>query len=559
MPMMDYEISILENCRTVIEDLYYDGELKVKSEFLKAFLDTIPFPVYYKDINGKYLGCNKAFEHFIGKNREDLISKEVMAAWPKQVAVKYEKKYGEIFETPGIQIYQSQIKLPDGSNREVIFYKTKFSDTFGKTAGIVGAIQDITWLIQAINLFNDGKKDLRSFAPFYTESVILIDSSGIILDANEVAAHRLKTTLEMFKGKNIYDFFPPELLEKHRKILSEVIANGRPEYFEDRHDGRAFFTAIYPLFNKDGITDRLVIFGMDIAAANTEQNELINYEELYRSVIEASFDGYLYINLDGFIIEANEQYCTISGYTREELLRMHISDLEANENYEQTVAHICKIIESGKDRFVTKHRTKSGEILDFEVNTTYSEIKIPGFFSFFRDITKHKQTEERKQHLEKVLVSIRKISKAIIYSSDAYTLIEQACNCLTETLGYQDALIVLIDENNSVISTAISGNESKCKDSQKQLECGILPFCMISALQKDGIIVTERINPQCADCSLCGHPSMSIMTSKLQCDGKTYGILAVWIPSCFAYDKEEQELFRGITDDLGFALKKKLT
>ncbi|OPY18370.1 MAG: aerobic respiration control sensor protein ArcB [Methanomethylovorans sp. PtaU1.Bin093] len=556
---MQYELSVLESCRTVLGDTYTGTELKSRSEFLTVFLDTVPLPVFYKDVCGKYLGCNKAFEQFIGKTREEIIGNTMPDTWPKEFAEKYESMDRELFETPGKQTYEWQITLSDGSKKEVIFHNATYSDASGKTAGIIGVIQDVTELVQAISLLEESGKDLRSILHSSTESIILIDVSGIVLDANEVAAHRLKTDLEMFKGKNAYDFLAPEVAENRRKMVCKVIAEGRPIYFEDERYGATVLNSIYPIFDKDGKVERLAIFGMDITAARRVESTLQNHEELYRDITGTALDGYLYVSFDGIILEANEAYCMLSGYTLEELLGMHISDLEANESYEQTATHICKVIESGKDRFETKHRTKNGNILDIEVTTAYSEKTVPGFFSFFRDVTEHKQTEEREQHLKKVLLAIRKATRSIIRASDPDVLIRQVCADLTATPGYLDAWIVLADEKDHIRPSA-SGIGSEREIIREQLERGKYPFCMISALENNGIIVIDQPDPNCGDCALpCRHVQMSRMVRRLHFEGRIYGILTVLVPTAFAHEKEEQELFIGIADDLGFALHKMTT
>lgn len=556
-PGIQYELSLLESCRTVLEDADRSTELKDRSEFLTTFLDTIPLPVFYKDASGKYLGCNKAFEHFIGTNRKDIIGRTVLDTWPKQFAERFEIMDKDLFAVPGHQVYQSQIKLSDGSKIDVLFHKVTYSDASGRTSGIIGLIQDVTELTQAIRSLGKSERDLKSILPFSTRSVVLIDISGVVIDINEVAAYRLKTNLDRWEGKNAYDLLPPDVVKNYRKMANKVISEGNPEHFQDELDGYAVLTSIYPVLDKDGKVEKLAIFGLDITTNRRTENALQTNDELYRSLTGTACDGYLYVDLEGAILETNETYCKMSGYTHEELLGMYISDLEANESYEDTVAHICRIIESGKDRFSTKHRTKNGKILDIEVSTTYSDKPEPGFFSFFKDITEHKQAEEREKHLHKVLLAIRKVSQLMIREKDPFLLIEQSCAYLTETLGYSDAWIVLVNENGSIRSTAASGTESTRRLIQEQLESGRLPFCMNSALRNDGIIVIDHPNPDCADCSLsCENAGMSGMASRLLFDGRVYGVLTVLIPSSFAYDKEEQELFIEMADDLGFVLQK---
>ena len=117
-------------------------------------------------------------------------------------------------------------------------------------------------------------------------------------------------------------------------------------------------------------------------------------EGVYRALIQASLDGFLSTDFSGRILDVNEALCQMLGYTREELLRMHIPDIEASEAHEETAAHIQKIIRTGSDRFQTRHRRKDGAVINVEVSTQYVAELGDRFFAFIRDKIASKQAEE---------------------------------------------------------------------------------------------------------------------------------------------------------------------
>ena len=113
-------------------------------------------------------------------------------------------------------------------------------------------------------------------------------------------------------------------------------------------------------------------------------------------ILEASIDGFCVIGLDGRILEVNSSICNILGYSKKELLKMKITDVEAFETAEETAQHIEKVIKQGHDRFETKHRRKNGTIVDVEVSVQYCDFgKDRFFFSFLRDISKRRQAEQQ--------------------------------------------------------------------------------------------------------------------------------------------------------------------
>jgi PAS domain S-box-containing protein len=121
-----------------------EERLMNEMEFVSTLLETIPSPIFFKDNTGRYLGCNRAFEEFWGRSKEDVIGRHVHDMGPREITEKYVDMDNELFEKGGLQTYEWKVKVPDGSEKEVIFNKAAFMDSTGKIAGLVGVILDIT-------------------------------------------------------------------------------------------------------------------------------------------------------------------------------------------------------------------------------------------------------------------------------------------------------------------------------------------------------------------------------------------------------------------------------
>jgi len=95
----------------------------------------------------------------------------------------------------------------------------------------------------------------------------------------------------------------------------------------------------------------------------------------FHTMITTSLDGFLIVDKTGHALEANDSYCRMLGYTREELIKMHISELDAVESHEEVLKRVEEIIQKGASRFETKHRHKNGSTIDIEVCTNYSTVQ----------------------------------------------------------------------------------------------------------------------------------------------------------------------------------------
>lgn len=117
----------------------------------QTVLNAIPMPIFFKDTEGKYLGCNESFARFLKKSRQEIIGEEVYGVAPKDLADKYRQADLELLATGGEQVYESAVLNGDGERRQVVFHKAVFYDDAGNKAGISGTLVDVTSLRAAEN------------------------------------------------------------------------------------------------------------------------------------------------------------------------------------------------------------------------------------------------------------------------------------------------------------------------------------------------------------------------------------------------------------------------
>jgi len=123
------------------------------------------------------------------------------------------------------------------------------------------------------------------------------------------------------------------------------------------------------------------------------EDALIEREKYLRAILQTTVDGFWTLDAEGNLMDVNETYCRMSGYTRDELLRLCISDLDAVEERAETAARVNRIIENGSEIFETRHRRKNGSVFDVEVSVTHIVTDGDRLICFCRDITERKRAE----------------------------------------------------------------------------------------------------------------------------------------------------------------------
>ncbi|HBG28141.1 MAG: hypothetical protein A2Y10_06625 [Planctomycetes bacterium GWF2_41_51] len=119
----------------------------------------------------------------------------------------------------------------------------------------------------------------------------------------------------------------------------------------------------------------------------------------YSAMLERIQSGYWLLDLQGNLLEVNNAYCKMSGYTSRELLKMKITDLECSENTREVFDHIKLIRQKGSDQFESRHRRKDGSVFDVEIYSAFLDVDEERIAVLLRDITARKEYESSLKQL----------------------------------------------------------------------------------------------------------------------------------------------------------------
>ncbi len=146
----------------------------------------------------------------------------------------------------------------------------------------------------------------------------------------------------------------------------------------------------------------------EIAEHQQSEKNLREQKEQHTLILQTAMDGFLRLDCQGRLLEANRAYCLMSGYSMEELRTLQLSDMEDTESPLETQRHAQRIIDLEEDFFETRHRRKDGSIYDVEVSVQFKASEGGWFAAFIRDISKRKRAEESREKLEAVNRQLQK-------------------------------------------------------------------------------------------------------------------------------------------------------
>lgn len=386
------DISNVKNAEN--ELLKAKNKLVRQLNFTESLIDNIPNPIFYKGRDGKYLGCNEAFEKFTGKKSSEIIDKTVFQLWNTERAEIYHSKDLELMEQGGSQRYEFQVTNAQGELRDVIFLKKCFLNDQNQVAGIIGTYIDITDRIKAEQRIMESEERYKRLVNNTTSLILEVNAdTHEIVSCNPAMANSLNKTVDVLLGRKLSDILPASLFVKRKEMGERALKEMKVLRFEDERNGRYFLNNLIPYVNEKGRFVQSITH--DITNTKIKQ-DLIDNEEALSSIIENIPFAVLVGTLTGDLIRVNSTTVKYTGYTLDELLKMNITDIDTYSKNRDNLVLIHEQLYGGEGIvFQTIHTRKDGTTYPAEVNVTAIKLKQePLLIAIIQDITDRKKAEE---------------------------------------------------------------------------------------------------------------------------------------------------------------------
>ena len=119
-------------------------EFQRKQILLVSLLDSIPDLIFYKDVDGKYMGCNKAFGKFADMEADKIIGRTDFDLFDKEMAERFREMDIIMINQKQQQKNEELVSYPDGSKVYLDTLKTPYYDPEGHVLGMIGVSRDIS-------------------------------------------------------------------------------------------------------------------------------------------------------------------------------------------------------------------------------------------------------------------------------------------------------------------------------------------------------------------------------------------------------------------------------
>jgi PAS domain S-box-containing protein len=403
--------------RDITEQKLADEALKESEERYRQLVELSPEAIVVHSA-GKFIYVNPAAQNLWGAaSADELIGKPILDVVHPDDRELVNQRVREIEEQgkPNSLSVQKHLRL-DGQVIDVEVTGMPFT-LRGKPA-VQAIIRDITERKRAREALKQTEERLRTVVGSAPLVLFATDRDGVftLLEGEGLKALGLKPG--ELVGQSAYDVYRniPQIPENIRRasngeVFSSAVTVG-DLVFETRYS---------PLTDDKDEIIGVIGVATDVTENRNAEKALRANEERYRELFENANDIIYTHDLAGNFTSLNRSGERITGYTREEALRMNVADVLAPE-YLSLVQRMMADKTSGKASTVYELEiiTKKGSRVRLEVSTRaiYCEGKATGVQGIGRDLTERKRSEEALRESQSFFDSFMNNSPAVAFMKD---------------------------------------------------------------------------------------------------------------------------------------------
>ncbi|HAX70713.1 MAG TPA: hypothetical protein DCY14_13960, partial [Anaerolineae bacterium] len=307
--------------------------LQREERILRLFVEHSPAAIAMFDREMRYIVASKRYLVDYGLGDQSLEGRSHYEVFP-EIPERWKEIHRRCLQGSIEKADEDAFPRADGKLDWVHWEIHPWYDDDGSIGGVILFSEVITERVQARESLQTSEAKYRSLITSWDNSIGLMDAEGRYVYINEIGAAWYGKTPQDMIGKTLQELFPDQYKEAIPLPVREVCEQKRGKTFEAESrfgPGRWFRISIQPVSDAGGKVTHVTINTMDITERKLSEIAIRESEERMRLTLQTTSDGFWIVDTNGRFKEVNQAYCSMSGYSREEILSMGVLDVEALE------------------------------------------------------------------------------------------------------------------------------------------------------------------------------------------------------------------------------------
>ncbi len=261
--------------------------LRHEQALLRCLINSIPDLIFYKDVNGKYLGCNPSFEAFSGHSLQEITADRTdYDFYPPDVAAKFITTDQQVMTTKETVRYENRISRDDKPEIILETRKTPYYGPDGELLGVIGIGRDITKQKLDEEALREANAEIAQLIASFSSILIVVSPEITVLRWNPPAQRILGIPGTEVIGKPLQDLKIPWEWDVVAGYIARCQKDSRAKYLDPirfkRTDGSEGYLGINisPMFDSDGSLSGYILLGNDITERKQLETQLTQAQKL---------------------------------------------------------------------------------------------------------------------------------------------------------------------------------------------------------------------------------------------------------------------------------------
>ena len=373
------------NIRDITERKRMEAEINRERDMAKLYFDTAGVMFVAISSDKTVMAINKRGCEVLGASEKDIIGKKWIGNFiPKSSAADVKNVFNKIIngELENVRFFENPVVTASGEERLISWHNAILRDEVGTIIGLLASGNDVTEAKKAELTI----KHLASFPELNPNPIVELTQDGSINYANP-AAKNLFPDLELYGDRHPFmkncQFFIRLLLDQQANTLEQEIMIG------DR-----FYSQTFQYLET---TKTIRVYSQEITERKKSEEALKRSEKKYSSYIENAPDGVFVTDETGKYLEVNRAASEITGYSKDELFNMTISDIITPETLKDGMNHFKRLLEQGASSGSMQFKHKDGSNRWWSVDAV--KLTDNRYLGFVKDITDREKAENELVHL----------------------------------------------------------------------------------------------------------------------------------------------------------------
>ena len=230
---------------------------------LRATADISPDLIFFKDLESRFLGCNKEFEKFVGCSEENIIGKKDEQFIERDHALLYQAQDIEVMSKNKAYLGEQYLTDSNGEEHLIEVKKVPLRNGLGEVQGLIGVGRDVTAhykLQKRLNVTDTVFENSR-------DCIFVTDEIGNIIAANRTCCEVSGFSKSELLASNIERFATEHHAEIERALANKKNWQGEVNYLTKKGDTNFTWLEIYIVEHSQGLSNRIYSF------SDIEQNK----------------------------------------------------------------------------------------------------------------------------------------------------------------------------------------------------------------------------------------------------------------------------------------------